>query len=550
MAYELIEESQVSLYRYPKIDEEHHIPHSEFTFGDLHGNTIKFLFILIKQGIVSDLNEIQYYKLLTIYNKSTRQLTQEDIQEFKEIIQAMKVNKNCFVRLIGDELGDRGNNDYFTLLILEKLHQEQLPMEILISNHGAEFLGCYANRQKFQPSIIVEQTSSLHNVATLINKKLLSVQEVGNLTNNVYKPYLKAISYSLSEDKNEISIYSHAPIAISTVKLVANQFCVAYEDSSAEKLAQTIDRVNAEFKRHVDANTISSQLQENHPLHIVIWSRDLDIDRKSQHENYHVNFIHGHTGNEGYYKGLTHIINLNNYWGHPGCEKGRYVIFYMNPKTHGNRKEEKLFGDIYEAISDEEGKNTIKENYIKFRKMKISLDDFKKIISEQMLIQIHKNAPEISKLCRLACLLFVESKELKEALLDIQKKSEEFNQDGEIEHYEEAKKLFETIIKNYLSYKNTLSFAENSILAVDSERKKFGQHRNYFSSTIDYLAKIISIVALLLKIFTGHSELQSDSHQKIQKLKAILDSLKNEQDDNIQQHEEQMGASRGPGRKF
>ena len=105
MPLKLIEE-QVNIDKFPNVDSRHPVRGGEFTIGDLHGNAMKFLFMLIKQRVVSNISEEEYEKLRVIYTKSTDDLTQNDLKVFQTIIDKMAVNNDCLVRLIGDELGD------------------------------------------------------------------------------------------------------------------------------------------------------------------------------------------------------------------------------------------------------------------------------------------------------------------------------------------------------------------------------------------------------------------------------------------------------------
>src|SRR5579883_2145455 len=93
------------------------IPHAnnEFTIGDLHGNALKLLHFLVRQNVIN-LDEAEYAEFVKLYKKDSKEITKEDLDViFEKILAKMTANPVGTVRLIGDELSDRGANDYFTL---------------------------------------------------------------------------------------------------------------------------------------------------------------------------------------------------------------------------------------------------------------------------------------------------------------------------------------------------------------------------------------------------------------------------------------------------
>ena len=154
----------------------------QVTIGDLHGNAMKLMFMLVKEGIAAEVTKEDYINLVRIYLKSVDKLTKKDIEDFNLILDKIKFNTQTAVRLIGDELADRGSNDYFTLKILEKLHTCKVPVEIIISNHSIEFLqACerHSTTKNFKPPMLLgEHANSLKNLNTLVEKGLVGADEV------------------------------------------------------------------------------------------------------------------------------------------------------------------------------------------------------------------------------------------------------------------------------------------------------------------------------------------------------------------------------------
>nr|HAT8714173.1 hypothetical protein [Legionella jordanis] len=355
MTHSMIQE-EVNIFQFPK-DIHPADPDFEITIGDLHGNAMKLMFMLVKQGITSNLNDKDYAQLVTIYEKSAERLTKTDLNEFNRIINGIKFNKAA-IRLIGDELADRGSNDYFTLRILQKLREQQVSVEILMSNHSVEFLQACEMHQENKafkaPLLKHDHARSLENMQTLIERKLITPKEVFEITDSAYKPSLKAISYTLSEDDSEIVIFSHAPIGLNTIADLAQQFGVNYEDSTAVELAKTIDNINRKFQDYARRNTIgklcpaeamykgysdtffSSDLK-TYPFVGVMWNRGyVAIERPAEHNGYKLVYAHGHDShdplqNEAY----VHNLDFLNTLGRPELwhrEGGTYRVLQTNRK--------------------------------------------------------------------------------------------------------------------------------------------------------------------------------------------------------------------------
>lgn len=157
MPHEFINE-QVDIFQLPVLD----VPHKgntgiQITIGDLHGNAMKLMFMLVKHGIATNINEAEYNRLVEIYKTPTQDLTKKHLDEFNQILSKIEFSKDSLVRLIGDELADRGNNDYFTLKILEKLNEHKVPVEIIVSNHSIEFIEACEKQDKFSCTYVISR---------------------------------------------------------------------------------------------------------------------------------------------------------------------------------------------------------------------------------------------------------------------------------------------------------------------------------------------------------------------------------------------------------
>jgi len=317
---------------------------TNITIGDLHSNTIKLLFFLVRQGICA-ISDKDYQRLVEIYKTSPHFLTKELLNEFNTITEGIEVlDRKTLVRLIGDELADRGSNDYFILKILQKLHKERVNIEILLSNHGAEFVEayeCFVERDNtFQASMMDTFTRSLKNLALIIKRGLISANEIIDIANTCYKPALKLISYSLDRTAPGITIYSHAGIGLQSIRLLANKFNVTYHDNTHEELAQTIDNINQCFSTYVQNDHVHElysysqmlagfegnlALNNETAVEFVLWNRSyLGLERPGKQKGYSLSFVHGHDSRE---ETDGNIYNLDGKLGKsPRLSVGLYLI--------------------------------------------------------------------------------------------------------------------------------------------------------------------------------------------------------------------------------
>lgn len=308
---------------------------TDLSLGDLHANAVKLLYFLVRHG-VCQISAEHYARLVVIYKMPISSLTAKKIVEFNVLVAGIQItNRHMLVRLIGDELGDRGSNDYFVLKILQKLHQEQVNVEILMSNHGVEFVEAYERFKErgnqFKITTLVDHAPSLSNMSYLIKQGLVEADEVLDIANQYYKPYLKIISYSLDEQTEGITIYSHAGIGLESIILLAIKFHVIQVDKAinqneaieqlfktigtSKQLAKMIDKINQKFNHiYVRNNCVHTlydplelekgyygnmRLKLSNVLEFLMWNRSYKLlHRPEVYNKYPLSFVHGHDSTE------------------------------------------------------------------------------------------------------------------------------------------------------------------------------------------------------------------------------------------------------------
>ncbi len=322
---------QVNINEIPALDVEHLAADGkQISLGDLHASSLKLLYALVRHGFLN-ISEKDYSKFSKLYYKES-QYTKSDIDEVRRIIAQAQVNpaaQNAMLTLIGDLIADRGKNDYFVLLLLKKLRDNHIPVDILISNHDAEFIRLYekkfnANKTQshFDESLLGEQAQSATNLQTLINNGIVSHEEVADLVESSYKPSLKAISYSYDKEADKITIYSHGKIDCENIQNMANKLGTTFYGTKPAELARTIDQINVAFEKHVRTNTVSDlinidKLSQNEinfgtmdpkafPFAHLIWNRKTaNLNRNVPN----VYFVHGHDSQD---PTAANVFNLDN----------------------------------------------------------------------------------------------------------------------------------------------------------------------------------------------------------------------------------------------
>ena len=287
-----------------------HKGHKHISLGDLHGNVMKFIYTLIEEGFL-DIGEREYGVLNAIYNKEPQMLYVGDLDYFKAILHRAKVNNDKALTLIGDELADRGKNDFWMLLVLKRLHEAQVDIDVLLSNHNVDFL----NRRSGGKGIIMDfQTPSYHNMEVLIANGIISDLEVQEIINLHYLPIVKALRYSISE-KGELTIYTHAPVGLETVEALALKLGVDYDEKTSYSVMRTIDNINKKISELFATGHMTPMLIEEglatvllmgkkipmpiaSPFMRLIWNRHLgpELRMKSKNGAFEITDVHGHVG--------------------------------------------------------------------------------------------------------------------------------------------------------------------------------------------------------------------------------------------------------------
>ncbi|MCE3238410.1 MAG: WipB 2 [Gammaproteobacteria bacterium] len=363
-------------------------PENQYTIGDLHGNAIKLLYLLIRQNFLK-MSPENYQEILNIYYKNPSTLTAEDILRFKEIISQAKINPNAGkIRLIGDVLADRGEGDCYTLIILNAL-KGQVRIEILFSNHDLEFLlKCEWGIRFDEGNSLLDSsvTQSMHTVQHLIDRNIITRQEIMEMMDTAYKPYLKALSYSYSMQEPRINIYSHAYIGktplelVNVIAAISKKLGIPYDCRTNVALMHSIDAINKAFNAHVQNNTLYTlchQIQdvyrfnlenkpivyidlENNPIVYIAWNRWYE-DVLYFGKNPFI-FFHGHDDKGPKIKNVCCLDTILGKLSAAEFRIGFLRVLFSQDKTALKVKEKPKHSEEENAKAKEKPKSSEKEN--------------------------------------------------------------------------------------------------------------------------------------------------------------------------------------------
>ncbi len=351
--------------------------------GDMHANALKLLHFLMQQGVFEpdealydifhSLYMLQQHiqvdnsKLAQGLGRAQHELSQrfhgvpefEIARRMKEnplalfaemqltymriIINNLKIKRGCpAITFLGDELSDRGMNDLYILLLLERLHDSDVDFVSIQSNHTVVFTKAMERLARtgtlFSEELTEErlrpQHYSMNSLFEFIKMGVISEKEVLKLSAK-QGAHQRLLSYSVGKDS--IRIYTHAPTGLEMIKELALFFNVKYQGESAKGLAQTIDEINAKYtvlrkkncltplflkyssdieayftgqasegqvaeglkayQHFLDANGLNPAMYNSKVLYQFVWNRGYKkLTRTSPH--FHVKFCHGHDSGE------------------------------------------------------------------------------------------------------------------------------------------------------------------------------------------------------------------------------------------------------------
>ncbi len=221
-------EQQVDIHSFPSVHEMLcGKPGDEIVMGDLHANTIKLVYFLIRHGVMLGMTAEKYTAIVNICSKKAIDLTKEDLIAFNWILYQLNYNKTVTVSLIGDDLADRTDScDVLTMFVIKALRQNQVPTKIHLSNHTSQMIEACELKTGFHSALLVDRDRvSMLGVHKIIENELMTQEEVIDLYNQFYKKSLRVNSCLLDMSSDGVPIVymlNHAGIDLNTVTSHSN----------------------------------------------------------------------------------------------------------------------------------------------------------------------------------------------------------------------------------------------------------------------------------------------------------------------------------------
>ncbi len=406
----------------------------QYTKGDLHGNFINAVHFMVQEGVMvlpsypepisfatvelyPDLVgspdkwfKSTYDELYYLYSLPTEDLTRAHIDRLQEIINHAELNPAACLRFIGDELADRGKNDYFMLVLMEKVIDSQdVPFISLASNHSMGFVGdiLRVNPRFRSGDVSHHQAGSITAVEQLLERDAISSRRVRQLAEK-YLSSVRLFDYSLGVD-NQISVYTHAPTGPNSILVAADYYGIDYQlPLSTADLARVIDDINKKFQLDLqsghfyevfrqqaenyqeysedffrDLPELVAQFYEDkelpvpcdqrHILYHLLWNRDTHANLSTESKefikagkldaNVALTLVHGHNGQRYLGRNTLHstrrnrvdIFNVDSELGKEDKTKGTYCCYRVCERLSDKQllpTQEEFFDHTWKLITE------------------------------------------------------------------------------------------------------------------------------------------------------------------------------------------------------
>lgn len=266
------------------------------TLGDMHGNALKLFYLLcFHDCFESEMyhqNHLEnlYYEFHELYEKDADDFDTQFVADAVALVDKLVFRSDCSVRFIGDLLADRGKNDFLTLLLIKRMHVCALPYTIILSNHDAEFFYALETNTDDAPRVTRmsdrKQFRSANNLAKLLKKGLIDIDELKTWMQTCIYPYVKVID--IEEYNNVTVVYTHAPVSRSQI-VQLHDYLVKQGDvalAAIEKLfSEMVEDINAAVANNLRNGKFARMLEDiksSNMLRNFIWMRFPSVEKSLQ----------------------------------------------------------------------------------------------------------------------------------------------------------------------------------------------------------------------------------------------------------------------------
>lgn len=240
MRNKLIRESNPSIYTKPMAEEPPFGNNDiQLIVGNLNGNVMKLLYLLVKYSLAT-INEEIYFTLGQIFQQPIHGLSRKDLNDFSQLLDQIKFKTGAKLVLLDGAIGGMEGNDYFTLVVIQKLVQSRMIVKTHLSSANAELHQAYNCNLPFN-----NQASSTIHMDKLLKTNLITRDVLNGLIKGAFLPTLVPFSYQLTTAG--LCIRTPFTFGLDTLQSMAKKLKINYKGHSARELATVIDVINKKY---------------------------------------------------------------------------------------------------------------------------------------------------------------------------------------------------------------------------------------------------------------------------------------------------------------
>lgn len=240
MVNKLIRENNPKLYERPQAREPmRNDSDIQLIVGNLNGNAMKLLYLLVEYGIAL-IDEESYFKLGQIFQESLVKLTKTKLKEFAQLLDKIQFKGGAKLVLLDGAVGGDEGNDYFTLLLMQKLLKRNVVIKTHLSSANAKLCRAYRNASPFNDGNL-----SMTHMERLLQDKLINRDEINLLIKNAFLPTLVPLSYQFTSDG--FCIRAAYSLGLETLRDITKKLQIYYTANSGSEIASIIEKINKKY---------------------------------------------------------------------------------------------------------------------------------------------------------------------------------------------------------------------------------------------------------------------------------------------------------------
>lgn len=321
-------------------------PGDEIVIGDLHANNIRFIYSLIRHGVIRGMTTEQYDVLVRIFMKTTVELTESDLSDLVYILESLLYNRGVIVHLLGNDLVDKAMDgfDVLTMFVIKVLQQNQVQIRISLSSRTCQIIESCELKTEFDMSSLLRSNGiSISGVQEMLQNGLMTKEDIIALYNDFYKNSLRVnlrISDMSPQGEPVVYLLSYAGVDLTNIRQQTEYLMNAPlpDNPSLNELNETLDAIDKTFRAILAGNLVNQLRDPNrdncdaslYPFEAPIKAEENEhLDLREVQKDFRIRYIHAIGDNHDQ---QPHVCVLTSDLGKTKHNHiGRYVVCY---KTH------------------------------------------------------------------------------------------------------------------------------------------------------------------------------------------------------------------------